>query len=89
VTPVRRQDDYGVDLYCTLTERVGQRERVWEYFAVQSEEHGGAVAVQIVNQGLNVASGQKPGCYIYAGLEEVEKMIADCPLIKKFVAGGE
>ena len=35
VTPVRRQDDYGVDLYCTLTERIGQLERVSEYFTVQ------------------------------------------------------
>jgi hypothetical protein len=35
VTPVRRQDDYGVDLYCTLTERLGQRARVREYFTVQ------------------------------------------------------
>ncbi len=25
VTPVRRQDDYGVDLQCTLTEAIGQR----------------------------------------------------------------
>jgi hypothetical protein len=23
VTPVRRQDDYGLDLYCTLTARLG------------------------------------------------------------------
>jgi hypothetical protein len=35
VTPVRRSDDYGVDLYCTLTERLGQRARVREYFTVQ------------------------------------------------------
>jgi hypothetical protein len=35
VTPVRRQDDYGLDLYCTLTDRVGQRARVREYFSVQ------------------------------------------------------
>jgi hypothetical protein len=35
VTPVRRQDDYGVDLYCTLTERLSQRARVREYFTVQ------------------------------------------------------
>jgi hypothetical protein len=35
VTPVRRQDDYGIDLYCTLTERVGRRDRVQEYFTVQ------------------------------------------------------
>jgi hypothetical protein len=35
VTPVRRADDYGVDLYCTLTERLGQQARVREYFTVQ------------------------------------------------------
>ena len=35
VTPARRQSDYGLDLYCTLTERVGQRARVQEYFSVQ------------------------------------------------------
>jgi hypothetical protein len=35
VTPVRRQDDFGIDLYCTLTDRVGQREQVQEYFTVQ------------------------------------------------------
>jgi hypothetical protein len=35
VTPVRRQDDYGIDLYCTLTERVGQRARVEDYFTAQ------------------------------------------------------
>jgi len=35
VTPVRRQDDYGVDLYCTLTERVGRRARVRDHFTVQ------------------------------------------------------
>lgn len=35
VTPVRRQSDYGLDLYCTLTERVGQLARVREYFSVQ------------------------------------------------------
>lgn len=35
VTPVRRQDDYGIDLYCTLTERVGQRALVSDYFVVQ------------------------------------------------------
>ena len=35
VTPVRRQDDYGVDLYCTLTARQGQRALVHEYFVVQ------------------------------------------------------
>src|SRR6266571_4269860 len=35
VTPVRRPDDYGLDLHCTLTERVGQRLRVASYFSVQ------------------------------------------------------
>jgi Domain of unknown function (DUF4365) len=35
VTPVRRPDDYGIDFYCTLTERVGQRAQVREYFTVQ------------------------------------------------------
>src|SRR6266542_765144 len=35
VTPVRRQSDYGVDLYCTLTDRIGQRARVRDYFVVQ------------------------------------------------------
>jgi Domain of unknown function (DUF4365) len=35
VTPARRQSDYGLDLYCTLTDRVGQRARVREYFSVQ------------------------------------------------------
>jgi hypothetical protein len=35
VTPVRRQSDYGLDLYCTLTDRIGQLARVREYFSVQ------------------------------------------------------
>lgn len=35
VTPVRRQDDIGVDLYCTLTDRVGPLAMVAEYFTVQ------------------------------------------------------
>ncbi len=35
VTPARRQDDYGVDLYCTLTENVGQRSIVTDYYSVQ------------------------------------------------------
>jgi hypothetical protein len=35
VTPVRRADDYGVDLYCALTERIEQLARVREYFGVQ------------------------------------------------------
>ena len=36
VTPVRRQDDFGVDLFCTLTEREGQRAFVREYFTVST-----------------------------------------------------
>ena len=35
VTPVRRQDDHGHDLYCTLTDRIGQRAIVTDYYAVQ------------------------------------------------------
>jgi len=35
VTPVRLQDDYGVDLYCTLSDRVGHRAVVSDYFLVQ------------------------------------------------------
>ena len=35
VTPTRRQDDYGVDLYCTLTGRIGRRAVVTDYFVVQ------------------------------------------------------
>lgn len=35
VTPVRRQDDYGVDLQCTLTEAIGQRAVVTDYYSVQ------------------------------------------------------
>ena len=35
VTPVRRQDDYGIDLYCTLSDRIGQRAVVSDYFVVQ------------------------------------------------------
>jgi hypothetical protein len=35
VTPVRRQDDYGVDLHCTLAERLEQRAFVRDYFVVQ------------------------------------------------------
>jgi hypothetical protein len=43
VTPARRQSDYGLDLYCTLTERVGQRARVREYFSVQVKSGDDAV----------------------------------------------
>ena len=35
VTPTRRQDDYGVDLHCTLTKAVGQRAVVTDYYSVQ------------------------------------------------------
>jgi hypothetical protein len=35
VTPVRRQDDYGIDLYCTLSEPMGPRAVVRDYFVVQ------------------------------------------------------
>lgn len=35
VTPVRRQDDYGIDLFCTLTKRVGQRAFVTDHYSVQ------------------------------------------------------
>lgn len=35
VSPVRRQDDYGIDMYCTLTARAGQRAVVTDHFAVQ------------------------------------------------------
>ncbi len=35
VTPVRRQDDIGVDLYCTLSHQVGRRAVVDDYFVVQ------------------------------------------------------
>ncbi|MBP6010600.1 MAG: hypothetical protein KBA31_00085 [Alphaproteobacteria bacterium] len=35
VTPVRRQDDHGIDLYCTMIERKGQRAFVTDYYSVQ------------------------------------------------------
>ena len=35
VTPVRRQDDYGIDLFCTLTKRIGQRAFVTDHYSVQ------------------------------------------------------
>ena len=35
VTPVRRQDDHGVDLFCTLTEPIGHRAVVTDYYSVQ------------------------------------------------------
>jgi hypothetical protein len=42
VTPVRRQDDYGLDLYCTLTDQVGRRARVREYYSVQVKSSSNA-----------------------------------------------
>lgn len=35
VTPVRRADDHGLDLYCTLADKIGRRAVVREYFVVQ------------------------------------------------------
>jgi len=35
VSPVRRQDDYGVDLHCTLTKSMGQLAVVTDYYSVQ------------------------------------------------------
>ena len=35
VTPVRRQDDYGIDLFCTLVNRVGHRDFVSDHYSVQ------------------------------------------------------
>jgi hypothetical protein len=35
VTPVRRSDDYGIDLQCTLNETVGRRGVVTDYYSVQ------------------------------------------------------
>jgi hypothetical protein len=43
VTPARRQSDHGLDLYCTLTERIGQLARVWEYFSVQVKSENNAI----------------------------------------------
>jgi hypothetical protein len=40
VTPVRRQDDYGIDLHCTLTEPVGHRAVVTDYYSVQVKSDG-------------------------------------------------
>lgn len=41
VTPVRRQDDVGVDLYCALCYVVGKRAVVSDYFAVQVKSDTG------------------------------------------------
>jgi len=35
VTPIRRQDDYGIDLYGGLAERQGQRSIITDYYVVQ------------------------------------------------------
>jgi hypothetical protein len=35
VTPVRRPDDHGHDLYCSMTDHIGQRAIVSDYYAVQ------------------------------------------------------
>jgi hypothetical protein len=35
VTPVRRQDDHGIDLYCTLADVIGRRALVRDYYVVQ------------------------------------------------------
>jgi hypothetical protein len=35
ITPVRRQDDHGIDLYGGLTERRGQRSFITDYYVVQ------------------------------------------------------
>jgi hypothetical protein len=43
---------------------------------------------QVVNNGLNKALGQQDGVYHYTGIEEIEKMIENCPLVKKYVADG-
>src|SRR5260370_28864601 len=41
VTPART--DYGLDLYCTLTDLVGPLKRVQEYFSVQVKSSAGAL----------------------------------------------
>ena len=35
VTSVSPMDDYGIDLYCTLTENIGLRSIVTDYYSVQ------------------------------------------------------
>lgn len=35
VTPVRRSDDFGIDLYCTLFDQIGRGAAVRDYFSVQ------------------------------------------------------
>jgi hypothetical protein len=35
VSPVRRQDDFGIDLFCALSDRIGRLGVVSDYFAVQ------------------------------------------------------
>ena len=46
VTPVRRQDDYGVDLFCTLTESIGHRAVVTDYYSVQVKSTDDAWVVE-------------------------------------------
>jgi hypothetical protein len=41
VTPVRRQDDFGIDLYCTLFDKIGKRAVVRDYFSVQVKSKAG------------------------------------------------
>ena len=41
VTPVRRQDDFGIDLFCTLFDRIGKRAVVRDYFSVQVKSKAG------------------------------------------------
>jgi hypothetical protein len=52
VTPARRQSDYGLDLYCTLTELVERRARVQEYYSVQVKS--GDEAIWKFNDGASV-----------------------------------
>jgi hypothetical protein len=40
VTPVRGGNDHGLDLYCSLTDRVEQRALVREFFAAQVKSEG-------------------------------------------------
>ena len=41
ITPVRRQDDHGIDLYGGLAERKGQRSIITDYYVEQSVEKSG------------------------------------------------
>lgn len=40
VTPTRRQDDHGIDLYCTVMDEVGNLSRVLDYYSVQVKSNG-------------------------------------------------